>query len=330
LFKAMRWWMAALLMSGGAMAQEAVPHQFGSAAVMQYRVAQKDGPTVEYFLSKPKQRAPLVLFIEGSGCRTSFAGLDTPGKRVSYVFNYVPMAQEGKYAVMVANKPFSPAEPPSGQPGVATACPDAFNNYFTLEHWVRDLRLVLDHALQQPWVDPQHVLVLGTSEGAAVAAALAEADPRVRNVAMLGGSGTTQYYDFVVAAYRNGHNDAEIKQQLDELDATRQQILAKPDSVKDIAWGHPYKRWSGFFRASPARQLLHSGARVYIVSGMQDVNTPILSAEVLAAELMAAGRDVTMRRIPNADHGLMTPDGGWEQRDAEYRRILDWFDRSFM
>lgn len=326
MLKAMGWWMLALLASGHAMAQEAVVQHFGSAEVMQYKVGQKDGPTVEYFLSKPKQRAPLVLFIEGSGCRPAFV----PDKRMSFVFNYVPMAQEGKYAVMVANKPFSPAEPPAGQPGVATACPDAFNNYFTLAHWVRDLRLVLDHALQQPWVDGQHVLVMGTSEGAAVAAALAEADPRVRNVAMLGGSGTTQYYDFVVAAYRNGHNDAEIKQQLDELDATRQQILAKPDSVQDIAWGHPYKRWSGFFRASPAQQLLKSGARVYIVSGMQDVNVPILSAEVLGAELMAAGRDVTMRRIPNADHGLMTPAGGWEQRDAEYRRILDWFERSFM
>jgi dipeptidyl aminopeptidase/acylaminoacyl peptidase len=320
------WVMAALLLPVHAMAQEAVLQHFGSAEVMQYKVTQRDGPTVEYFLSKPKQRAPLVLFIEGSGCRPAFV----PGKRMSFVFNFVPMAQEGKYAVMVANKPFSPAEPPAGQPGVATACPDAFNNYFTLVHWVRDLRLVLDHALQQPWVDPQHVLVMGTSEGAAVAAALAEADPRVRNVAMLGGSGTTQYYDFVVAAYRNGHNDPEIKQQLDELDATRQQILAKPDSVQDIAWGHPYKRWSGFFRASPAQQLLRSSARVYIVSGMQDVNVPILSAEVLGAELMAAGHDVTMRRVPNADHGLMTPDGGWQQRDAEYRRILDWFERSFM
>ena len=325
MFKAMRWCWLALLASGPVMAQEAVSYHFGGAEVMQYKVAQQDGPTVEYFLSKPKQRAPLVLLIEGSGCRTSFSGLDMPGKRVSYVFNYVPMAQEGKYAVMVANKPFSPAEPPGGQPGVATACPDAFNNYFTLEHWVRDLRLVLDHALRQPWVDPQHVLVMGVSEGATVAAALAEADPRVRNVALLGGDGATQYYDFVLAAYRNGHDDDEIKRQLDDLEATRQRIFAKPDSAQDIAWAHPYKRWSSFFRASPVRMLLHSSARVYIVSGMQDVNAPILSAEVLGAELMAADHDVTMRRIPNGDHGLMTPGGGWEQRDAEYHRILDWF-----
>lgn len=314
--------LLALLAGANVLAQESTAIQIGAQQVMQTRLT----PQIEYFLGKTQQPAPLVLFIQGSGCIPAFTGLGT-ARRSSNVFNFVPLAIEGKYAVMTVNKPYSPAEAPAGAPGTALACPDAFNRYFTLENWVRDLRAALDHALQQPWVDGRKVLVFGISEGATAAAALAAADSRVTHVALLGGSGPTQYYDFVVAAYRDGRNDEEVQRRLEELEATRQQIMARPDSATDIAWGHPYKRWSSFFRASSTRFLLGSRARVYIVSGMQDVNVPILSTESMASELLAAGHDVTMRRLPNANHGLMQPGAGGEQLNGEYQRVWAWFER---
>ena len=104
------------------------------------------------------------------------------------------------------------------------------------------------------------------------------------------------------------------------------QIMAEPDSVSKFAWGHTYRRWSSFLAQSPADNLLQSKARVYIASGMQDKSVPILSSEVLFAQLRMRGRDVTMVRIPGGSHDLLTEAGGREQVQQEYDAIIRWFD----
>jgi pimeloyl-ACP methyl ester carboxylesterase len=305
--------------------QEAGRFNARNTEFIQYLVPQPNGPAVEYFISRTTQAAPLVLFIQGSGCTPVFTGLGTPN-RSSSVFSYLTLAMEGKYAVMVVNKPFVPKERPS-QEGVATACPDQFNEYFTLDHWVRDLDLAFDHAQHLPWVAKHKALAIGVSEGATAAAALAAKDSRVSNVALMSGSGPGQFYDFVVNAYKSSASDDEAKQKLDELESIRTAIFAAPDSARDFAWGHPYKRWSSFFRASSTNSLLKSKSRIYIVSGMRDASVPILSTEAMASELIAAGRDVTMRRIPNAGHNLLPPGSEYPELWTEYQRVMAWFEQ---
>lgn len=305
---------------------EVATHSAGTAAFVQYQLPQANGPTVEYFISKTRQPAPLILMIQGSGCVPVFSGLGTPAK-MSHMFNYIDWVRTEKYAVMVVNKPYAPATPPAGQ-GTATACPDQFNQYFTLENWVRDLRRAFDHAQQLPWVKPGPVLVVGISEGGTVATALAAADQRVTNVALLGSSGPSQLYDFVLNAYSGSSSDEETSRKLDELEQQRQRIMAAPDSARDFAWGHPFKRWASFFRASSTGSLLKSHARVYIASGMRDASVPVLSTESMASELVAAGHDVTMRRVPNAGHDLIPAGGNFDALAAEYARILAWFEQN--
>jgi pimeloyl-ACP methyl ester carboxylesterase len=287
---------------------------------------QQNGPAIEYFVSIPNHPAPLILFIQGSGCIPVFTGLGTP-KRASTVFSYLTQARAGKYAVMVVNKPYVPKEQPDGIPGTATSCPAQFNDYFTLENWVRDLDAAIDHAQHLPFVTPGRALVIGISEGANVASALAMKDSRITDVALLGASGPTQFYDFVVNAYKSAKNDDEAKRKLDELDEMRQKIFAAPDSSTDFAWGHPYKRWASFFRASSTNNLLNSHARIYIVSGMQDVKVPILSTESMASELMAAQRDVTLRRLPNAEHNLLPAGAPYSELEPEFTRIIEWYEQ---
>ncbi len=323
--------LLALLAAGatGAQADSGKPtdaarsFSIGPREVAGYRLISAGGAPVDYFISKPAQRAALVLYIQGSGCTPVFIGLGTPN-RSSTLFSFIPLAVEGKYAVMAVNKPYSSAAQ-SGNQGAATDCPAEFNAYFSLDNWVRDLRLAIDHAAALPWVDMRQVLVTGTSEGATVAAALAAQEPRITHVALMSGSGATQLYDFVVAAYKAPGSDEEVKRRLMEIEATRKLIAAAPDSATAFAWGHPYRRWSGFFRASSSNNLLKSRARVYIVSGMQDVNVPILSTEVMASELAVAGRDVTMRRIPQAGHSLLLPGAQYSELQAEYDRVMKWF-----
>ena len=303
--------------------QEVLRMPVGASTLVQYRLTRPDGPPVDYFLSQPAEPAPLVLLIQGSGCTPGFTGLGTP-QRTSHVFRFIDLAREGKVAVMTVNKPHSPAALPDQQGG-ATACPDQFNAYFTLETWTRDLRAAFDHAQRQPSVRPGGALALGVSEGATAAAALAAQDSRISHAALLGGDGAGQFYDLVIAAYRDGKTDEERKALLEQAEHQRRQIMAAPDDAKSFAWGHPYKRWASFFRASPLELLKHSRASVYIASGMQDRNVPVLSAELLASELAAAGRDVTMRRIPDAGHGLTGPASAPDALEKEYARILRWY-----
>jgi pimeloyl-ACP methyl ester carboxylesterase len=319
--------VGALLMpalAGAAEVTESARFKVGKTEVVGYRLTQEGAPDVEYFISKTDHPAPLVLMIQGSGCAPVFSGLDT-ARRSSNVFGYIDLAQQGKYAVMMVNKPFAPKDKPVGD-GII-ACPTEFNDYFTLENWVRHLGRAFDHAAQQPWVQAGASLVLGVSEGAGAAAGLAEKEGRVSNVAMVSGSGPTQLYDLVVGAYAAGGGDDAIKARLDEVEATREKIAAAPDDAKLLAWGHPYKRWSSFFRASSTQSLLKAQAKVYVVSGMQDKNVPILSAEAMASELLGAGHDVTMRRVPNAGHNLLPAGAPAGNMWPEYQRIVEWYAR---
>ena len=286
------------------------------------------GPPVLYVLSRPGRKAPLVLYIQGSGCIPPFVGLGTP-KRQSTIITWATLALQHRYAVMAVDKPYQPAElPTAGQPGAATSCPQAFNAYFSYDHWLATLTAALRHALQQPDVDPSRVLVIGISEGAAMAAGLARAVPEVTHVALIGGPpGTTQLLDFAARIYAGEGSDADKLRRLQELDATVDAINADPRSTDKFFSDHTYLRWSSFFAQSHGEDLAQSKAKVYLVSGMQDASVPIVSTEIAYARLRGLGRDVTFRRIPDADHSLNVPGSTMADLQRECDAIIAWFER---
>ena len=281
-------------------------------------------PDTAFYVATTEAKAPLVLFIQGSGCAPAIYET-APGKPAASVFALVPLGRAGQHAAMVVEKPLAPAMPPADQGG-AMACPAAFNTHFSMDSWLAALKTALGHALALPHVDTRRVLVIGVSEGATMAAALARDMPQITHVALLGATGPSQYYDFIVNAYAQGADDADRLRRLQELDTTYAAIAADPDSASKFVCDHPYKRWSGFFKASSIDNLAHAKARVYIVSGMRDVNVPTLSSEVLFAELKMRGRDVQIRRIPGAGHDLLQPGAGFGDLQKEYDAVLRWFE----
>lgn len=293
----------------------------------QFTLTGEGGQSIRFAVSHPRRRSPLVLYIQGSGCAPAFFETQ-PRQYASSIFSLTTTAHIGEYAVMAVDKPYSPPKPPP-KAGLATSCPQEFNDNFSYSGWLSEVREAFSKALTLPWVDPHRTLVIGESEGATIAAGLAGADSRVTDVALVGGSGTTQLYDMILQAYASSGDDAEKLKALKELDETLDEINSSPTSTSKFAWGHTYLRWSSFFAASSARSLLHSKARVYLVSGMQDSNVPVLSTEVLYAELRAAGRDVTFRRIPGAGHDLLPLGADFAANmprlENEFARITQWF-----
>lgn len=299
---------------------------FKAFTVTRLTLQDKDGPPVRYYLSKPAHRAPLVLHIQGSGCVPPFMKLGTP-EQFSTIYSWLPMAQAGRYAVMAVDKPYQSDEPQQGPYGAAIGCAGSFNAHYSYEAWLATLKKALRHALTRPEVDPTRVLLIGVSEGGAMAAGLARALPEVTHVVLLGSSGPTQLYDFAVNIYASQDSDEVKLLRLRELDATFEAIRADPKSTSKYAWGHTYLRWSSFFAQSTLDNLAHAKARVYLASGMQDKSSPILSTEAMYAQLRVQGRDVTFSRVPMAGHGLVPEGRPMREGQKEYDAFMAWFER---
>jgi pimeloyl-ACP methyl ester carboxylesterase len=301
--------------------QDAFP--VGPDTYSRFTLSRDNAPPTSYYISAPRQKAPLVLYIQGSGCTPAFVAMG--GQNASTVFSLVTLGHAGQHAVMVVEKPYVPTAAPDMRGG-AIDCPKPFNDYFSMGTWLATVKHALRHALSLPNVDPKRVLVIGISEGATVASALARDMPEVSDVALIGATGPTQLYDFVANIYRGNADDAEKERQLRQLDETMARINRTPDSTDSFEWGHTHKRWSSFFRESSANNLSQSRARIYLASGMADSNVPILSTEVMAAQLRVQGRDITFRRVPFSGHNLLKEKAPMQEMQKEFDAIMAWFN----
>jgi dienelactone hydrolase len=303
-------------------AAPSIPAVFEGSAFVMRSATDASGRAITYYMSRPKNGpAPLMLMIQGSGCNR--IAYEQGGQKMLTLFNLLQLANEGRFAIVAVEKPFAVADGRSG--GTAQGCSAQFNAEFSAGSWLAALQAAIKDARASPWVDPRRTLVFGASEGAVMASLLAGSDPRVTDVIAIGGSGTSQLFDFIAGAYRNCFNVAPC---LEQVEQTARAIASDPASSVKFAWGHPYKRWSSFFQVDPGEQLLRSKARVYLAFGTADTAVPPLSQEIMAARLLSAGRDVTIRRVPDADHGLRQAGATtWDDLDKEQRAALDWFWR---
>ena len=274
-----------------------------------------------YYVANRTATGPVLLMINGSGCGPTIASSN--GEGTSYLYGLLDAAWDKRFTTLLVEKPYS--EPARlSDPGTARPCSAAFRTYFTRDNWVRTISEALGEVMRRDG-RKRTVTILGLSEGASVAAAVARNNPRVTHVAMIAGSGTTQAFDMLLGAYSEGGSDAVIAARLEPLDHEIRQVLADPDNPDRWFRGHPYRRWSSFFRAFPDEDLVNSRARVLILTGMSDAMSPVATSDLLYAKLLGAGRDVTIRRLPGAGHNLLPPGSAdLPSLSVEYKRIRDW------
>lgn len=270
-----------------------------------------DGSLLHYFINDPSPRGPrpLVVYIEGSGCNSLFRVNDGVLRYGLYAI-VAGMCQEAR--VVGAEKrgvPFGYR----GQGGTGLKCPPEYTEWATRAQRVEDVCRMLD-ALEAGGLVSSPVLVIGHSEGADVAAAVAARRPDVTHLAFLAGGGPTQMFDAVVLERRRlqaeGKSPAEIEAAVEALEAEFRKIQSDPMSTTKYFSGHAYRRWSGYIASPPLESLLRTKAKLFVAHGTDDNAVPIESADLLSVELIRHGRnDVTFRRIPGADHGFNTATG---------------------
>ncbi|MBX7104729.1 MAG: alpha/beta fold hydrolase [Gemmataceae bacterium] len=293
------------------------------------RLTVKDslGRTITGYLSRPPKDdtdkpLPVILFVGGSGCQSVWTRHES-GLNIGLQGLLFRLAK-GRTRVLVVEKPgVKPLDTPV-QMGAATDGSREFLEQHTLPRWAMANAAVLEAVLARPDIDRKRVLVVGHSEGGIVAARVAAEVPAVTHVAPLSCSGVTQMFSLAELARRRapeGQADAAAQAVFDKW----AEILAKPDSIDDFWMGHPYRRWSTFLKSSVIDELKRSKAKVYLAHGTADQADSVVGFDVMRAELLAAGRDLTVERIEGGDHGFAVK--GQSGISKVFGNVVEWFLR---
>ncbi|HMP01637.1 MAG TPA: alpha/beta fold hydrolase [Gemmatales bacterium] len=291
----------------------------------QFTVQDELGRSITAYLAPPPrasagQRLPVILFITGSGCQSVWTRHEK-GVNAGLQGLLYQLAQ-GRARILVVEKPgVKPLDTPKRFGGAQDGSREFLEEH-TLARWATANAAALKEVLARPDIDPQRVLVVGHSEGGIVAARVAAEVPAVTHVAPLSCAGVTQLFSLVELARRRapeGQGDAAAQ----AVYAEWAKIRAKPDSIDDFWMGHPYRRWSTFMSASVIAELHRSKARVYVAHGTADEADSIIGFDVMLAELLAAGRDVTAERVEGGDHGFGVKGQSGMQRVCG--NVVEWF-----
>ncbi len=271
---------------------------------------------------------PLIVYIQGSGGNSNFMKRD--GKFVTQNgHSTLYGASRGRARTVMIEKPgvkfLDPTAKPGEPPGSREFCQEQ-----TLERWTEAVMAAIRAARQLPGIRTDRLLVMGHSEGGLVASRVArELGPVVTHVGTLAGGGPTQLYD-LISLVRKGrlmaHTSDDPEERVRVFLALWDDVLADSMSAEKLFLGHPNRRWFTFLRSSPARELTSVDARIYIAQGMEDAAVDPESADMLYAELLALGKDVTYDRIPGAGHSFAVKDrpseNGWQML---LERVARWY-----
>ena len=290
------------------------------------------GRRIEFYLYIPEAAKatplPLVVFIQGSGCRSLFGKDPKTGQILDFSgHSVIPEALGGRAVTMVVEKPTVKfLDPDAGE----APPPESFSKEHTLERWSEAVVAAVRAARESPVVDGRKVLVVGHSEGGLVASKVAHDLPGVvTHVACAAGGGPTFLFDILSLA-RSGAYFGEVSDKPQErvrwvLDEWRK-IETDPTSTKKHFFGHSYRYWSSFLSSSPMEWLATVDARIYIAQGTEDNAVDPVSADILYADLVVRGKQVVYDRVEGADHSFGFKDNtrqhGWPEL---YTRIVEWF-----
>lgn len=285
-----------------------------------------EGDRLDLIVGKSAERLPVLVFLPGSVCIPTMDIVDM-GEHValsttSPVMDASLQASLGVHIALLERRNLVsmqqkiPAAKSDASIRLAEEPCTARHGGVTLEQRVEDAFAQLDLLRQQPWAGP--LLLVGTSEGADVVAAIA-ADRRNPALAVLliGGAGTSQFFDFVHQQRQAGSADG-VRKIFDDLDGFLSGRAPSPYLGYDAA------RWKSFaIDSSPLEHLLQSDIPVFIAHGERDESVPIASADVMVVELMRKQpqRAICYWSVAGADHGLQ------QQERSRYDEVIGAFVR---
>ncbi len=293
-------------------------------------VKREDGSNLHFYMNDPGAKTaarPLVIWLDGSGCGSHF--FIRKGKLYNTYYGVLAAMTRSRAWIAAPEKRGVPFGDP-GHEGSGENCSQEYTDHATKEQRVSDGVLLIKALQSQGWVDG-NILLVGHSEGAVVAAGIAERVPEISHVAFLSGNGPTQMFDFMVLKRKQmraeGKSSEAIEAEIKKLELAYEDILAHPKSTEKIFMGHAYLRWSSYFLHPALESLLNSKAKLYLAHGTEDESVPIESFDMMAAELLRNRREgIIVRRLPGTGHNLRKSTSPRDQPPLQsiFQDVLEW------
>jgi predicted esterase len=254
---------------------------------------------------------PALVFVPGSG-RLSVFPASPAGTGSELIPQALRSACGERFTLLVLEKrgvvpwPGDPREPPHAGRD--------YDAHATREARIQEQLSLLEALPEWGAADPRALVLLGFSEGADVAAAVARRAPASpKALGFFAGGGPTQMFDLVLLARAAAHGlspaaaEARVQALIDAfrgvLDGT-----APPDQP---FLGHLPGRWESYFRAPPLEELVQLDLPIYMAHGGADTAVPISCADFLEIEFLRRGkRNLAFRRYPGLDHRFGHQEGG--------------------
>ena len=211
------------------------------------------------------------------------------------------------------------------------SCPALYLANNTVQQRIADvLAVVADLRLHASWWNGK-IYLMGTSEGATVAAMAGPLLPETRGIVLINGSIGRPFRDgwadAMVASVKKGGGNLKAQQAvLKEAQATWKRARLEPRSdVQVFGVGNTLKWWASIIDLRPSNQLLLSAAPVLLMQGDSDEMTPVQSARGVAQQLRDGGKtNLQYVELAGLNHGLRRADGqpGWQPVMQQVREWL--------
>ena len=267
---------------------------------------------------------PLILYVFGTGQPCSnFAIRDGVVQNAGYsLHTYFQELAGDRARVMVVDNAAVEFGDQSWdyRTGTEHSAREFLENH-TLPKWIDFLKAALEAVWQEPWIDSSHTLVCGHSDGATVAARLAEVLPGISHVAPLASGGLCHLLFFNLSKPEEfSHSLAQSLKELHEMESD-------PNSIDKFYAGFTYRFWtSGYLFLSDFESLARSSARIYAAHGTHDKNNAIEGFDFMCAGLKMLGKDIVVERVEGADHAFRK--SGSDQSDGFQpiiANVIKWF-----
>ncbi len=247
---------------------------------------------------------PLILFIQGSGCRSHFFkrnGLSNG------LLSLIRRANAEKAQILAVEKPGVELFDSAERSGTAD-CSENFKREQTGERWLEALSAGLRAAIAQRGVSPRAIMVIGHSEGAGFAARLALQERSVSHVAMLSSAPYSQLQDFFAFAVADEGPFLKAPETKNErlkiVFNAWESVNLEPTSESKLVFGHTHRYWADKFRSFNFTKLENTTAKFFFAYGDRDENASPKAMDTFAIDLLTRERNLTWLRIEGAGHSL--------------------------